>query len=60
MKSNGNFHLDQFYVLVRRPGIIALQNAKNTNSFLCIKKGVASSNVSVLLCPHKSYCLIHN
>ena len=46
--SSGDFYLDQFYVQVRRPGVVALQSAKNSRCFLCIKKGIASANVSVV------------
>ena len=42
--------LDQFYVQVRRPGVIALQSAKNPKSFLSIKKGIVSANVSLMYC----------
>ena len=35
--------LDQFYVQVRRPGVIA-------KSFLSIKRGIVSANVSVMYC----------
>lgn len=40
--------LDQFFVQVRRPGVVALQSAKNTKCFLSIKKGMVSANVSVM------------
>ena len=55
---SGDLYLDQFYVQVRRPGVVALQSAKNTDCFLCIKKGTVSANVSVTRVPvYVMYCL---